>query len=332
MNSLPNANSHHASALARAFLCALQRYATRLHSLSCINQRYSFMRFTLLIGFSLILCRPTLLVGQTLQGQVYYDSTAAPVPFASVGVKGKALGTVADAQGRFSFSDSPDLAATDTVVVTCVGYQPARLVVRQLRQQPLTIRLRRQPQTLREVMVRHQQLKPQVLGRTGTSGIAHWGVNSIVADSTRRREKLGSEFGTFLTSSRNCYVDDFNVYVARNPFRQVRLRLLFYAVRNSRPAELLLPADIQLVLTEQQHGWISVDLRPYNLQLNKGQKIVVALQWLDAVGETAGYDSFDVPAAFPTPLHLVYTRNKSQDQWKFYPGQPSLYLNVQSWR
>ena len=122
------------------------------------------------------------------------------------------------------------------------------------------------------------------------------------------------------------------MYVAGNPFRQVRLRLLFYAVRDGRPAELLLPADIQLVLTDQQRGWISVDLRPYNLQLNKGQKIVVALQWLDAVGETAGYNSFDVPAIFPSPLHRIYTRDKSQANWKFYPGRPSLYLNVQSWK
>ena len=275
---------------------------------------------------------PTALLAQTLRGTVQRDSAAAPVPFASVGVRGKAVGTVADARGRFYFPDSPELAATDTVVVSCVGYRPARLLVGELRRRPVVVRLRAQPRALGEVVVRHQQLRPQLLGRTGTGGIAHWGVNSIVADSARRREMLGSEFGTFLTSSRNCYVDDFNVYVARNPFRQVRLRLLFYAVRDGRPAELLLPADIQLVLTDQQRGWISVDLRPYDLQLNKGQKIVVALQWLDAVGETAGYNFFDVPAAFPTPLHLVYTRNKSQARWKFYPGRPSLYLTVQSWR
>ncbi|WP_157541047.1 peptidase associated/transthyretin-like domain-containing protein [Hymenobacter aerophilus] len=254
------------------------------------------------------------------------------MPFASVGVKDKAAGTVADAQGRFRFPYSPELSATDSVIVTAVGFRPARLLLGQLRQPAVTIRLQAQPQVLRGVTVRHRQLQPQVLGRTGTGGIAHWGVNSIVKDSVRRREMLGSEFGTFITSPRNCYVDDFNVYVQHNPFRQVRLRLVFYAVRDKRPAELLLPQDIQLVLTDQQQGWVKVDLRPYNLQFSKGQKVVVALQWLDAVGVTPNYQSFDVPAAFPTPLHLVYTRNKSQDEWKFYRGRPSLYLNVQSWK
>ncbi|NVO84231.1 carboxypeptidase-like regulatory domain-containing protein [Hymenobacter terrestris] len=281
-----------------------------------------------------LLCgSPLLLSAQTLSGRVLRaDSTAAPVPFASIGVKGKAAGTVADVQGRFRFPDSPELAATDSVIVTGVGYRPARLLLGQLREADLTIKLKTQPQVLREVTVRHRQLRPQVLGRTSTSGVAHWGANSIVKDSVRRREKLGSEFGTFLTSPRNCYVDDFNVYVQYNPFRQVRLRLLFYAVRGGRPAELLLSQDIQLVLTDRQRGWIKVDLRPHNLQFSKGQKVVVALQWLDAVGVTPNYQSFDVPALLPSPLHRIYTRDKSQANWKFYPARPSIYLNVQSWR
>ncbi|UYZ64192.1 carboxypeptidase-like regulatory domain-containing protein [Hymenobacter weizhouensis] len=288
------------------------------------------MRLSLLL---LACSLPLPLLAQSFRGRVLHaDSTAAPVPFASIGVKGKAAGTIADAQGRFRFSDSPELVATDSVIVTGVGYRPARLLLEQLRQPGFTIRLKPQPQALREVVVRPRQLRPQVLGRTGTGGVAHWGVSSIVKDSIRRREMLGSEFGTFLTSSYNCYVDNFNVYVQANPFRQVRLRLLFYAVRNGRPAEQLLPADIQLVLAEQQRGWITIDLRPYNLQFSEGQKVVVALQWLDAVGQTPGYQFFDIPALLPSPLHRVYTRNKSQANWKFYPAQPSIYLNVQSWK
>jgi len=290
------------------------------------------MRFILLVGFSLILCRPTLLVAQTLQGIVQHDSTAAPVPFASVGVKGKALGTVADAQGHFSFSDTPDLAATDTIVITCVGYQPTRLVVRQVRQQPVTVRLQKQPQTLREVVIRHQQLRKETLGHRGETGLAHWGVSSMTQDSTRRRDMRGREFGTFLTPARNCYVDDFNLYIESNSFQEVRLRLLFYTVRDGRPAELLLPADIQFTIPNQYAGWFTVDLRPYNLQLIKHQKIAVAMQWLSSEGTTATRQWFGIPAVFPAALHRVFSRDKSQAEWRSYPCQPSLYLTVQSWR
>ncbi|UOR07050.1 carboxypeptidase-like regulatory domain-containing protein [Hymenobacter aerilatus] len=290
------------------------------------------MRFILLVGLLLILCRPTLLVAQTLQGQVQHDSTATPVPFASVGVKGKASGTVADAQGRFSFPDSPDLAATDTVVVTCVGYQPARLVVRQLRQQPVTIRLRKQPQILQEVTVRHQHLRQETLGHTGKAGLADWGTGSMPNDSTYRRDMRGKEFGTFLTPARNCYVDDFNLYIRGNSFREVRLRLLFYTVRDGRPAELLLPADIQFTIPNKYVGWFRVDLRPYNIQLAKQQKIAVAMQWLSSEGDTTTRQWFGIPAVFPAALHRIFSRNKSQAKWESYPCQPSLYLTVQSWR
>lgn len=290
------------------------------------------MRLTLLLGFLLLLYRPTLLVGQTLRGRVQQDFTAAPVPFASVGVKGKPVGTVADAQGHFSFSDSPDLAEMDTVVVTCVGYQPARLVVRQLRQQPVTIRLRKQPRALREVVIQHRQLRRETLGHTGKIGLAHWGVSSITQDSTRRRDMRGWEFGTFLTPAHNCYVDAFNVYIESNPFREVRFRLLVYAVHDGRPTELLFPDDVQFVVRNQQMGWITVDLRPYNLQLQKKQKIAVAIQWLDSEGATAKRNFFGIPAVFPSPLHRVFSRDKSQAKWQSYPCQPSLYLTVQSWR
>lgn len=290
------------------------------------------MRFIFWCGIVLALLPNHLLHAQTLRGTVLHDSLGTPVPFASVGVRNKPFGTATDAQGRFAFADSPELSPLDTVVISCVGYRPVRLPILLLRQRPALVQLWPQAQTLREVTVRHRQLRPEVLGRTGTGGVAHWGVNSIVKDSIRRREMLGSEFGTFLTSPRNCYVDNFNVYVQANPFRQVRLRLLFYAVRDDRPAEQLLPVDIQLVLAEQQRGWITVDLRPYNLQFSEGQKVIAALQWLDAVGQTPGYQFFDVPALLPSPLHRVYTRNKSQANWKSYPARPSVYLNVQSWK
>jgi hypothetical protein len=69
-----------------------------------------------------MLCWPTLLVGQTLQGQVYHDSTGAPVPYASIGVKGKPLGTVANDAGRFWLEPLEQALPTDTVVVSCVGF------------------------------------------------------------------------------------------------------------------------------------------------------------------------------------------------------------------
>lgn len=269
---------------------------------------------------------------QNLQGTVLHDSLATPVPFASVGVRNKPFGTVTDALGHFSFPDSPELSAQDTVVVSCVGYWPVRVPLPALRrQQPAPVRLRPKAQALREVTVRHQRLRQETLGHSGNSGLARWGVSSMTPDSARR-DMRGREFGTFLRPTRSCYVDSFNVYLTSNPFRTVRFRLMLYTVRDGKPATALLPNDVQFVVRDQRTGWISVDLRSYNLQLDKKQPVALALQWLDNDTPSSERWFFGIPAVFPAPLHQVFGRDKSQAQWKTHPMQPSMYLAVQSWR
>ncbi|UPL50810.1 carboxypeptidase-like regulatory domain-containing protein [Hymenobacter sublimis] len=270
---------------------------------------------------------------QALHGTVLHDSLTTPMPFASVGVRNKPFGTVTDAQGRFSFPDSPELTSQDTVVVSCVGYWPVRVPLPALRQQHAALmKLRPRAQALREVTVRHRQLRPEVLGHSGKSGMARWGISSMSQDSTGPRDMRGREFGTFLRPARSCYVDSFNVYIESNPFRAVRFRLMLYAVRDGKPATALLPDDVQFVVRDQRTGWISVDLRSYNLQLEKKQPVALALQWLDNDTPSAERWFFGIPAVFPAPLHRVFSRNKSQAQWTTFPMQPSMYLKVQSWQ
>jgi hypothetical protein len=269
---------------------------------------------------------------QSLQGIVLQDHSTTPVPFASVGVRNKPLETVTDEHGRFQFSDSPTLSAQDTVVVSCVGYWPERLPVQQLRQHPATVRLRPRTQSLREVTVQHRQLRPEVLGHSGKSGLARWGIGGMAQDTARQHDMLGREFGTFLKPARSCYVDSFNVYITSNPFTSLRFRLMLYTVRDGKPAEPLLTDDIQFVVRDQRTGWVSVDLRSYNLRLEKKQPVAVAMQWLDSEGTFPSNWFFGIPAVFPAPLHQVFGRDKSQALWKIFPMQPSLYLAVQSWR
>ena len=61
--------------------------------------------------------------------------THQPLPYVSVGVPGKPLGTVADAQGSFQPTQM-GVTPTDTLVVSCVGYQSRRLPLATLRQLP----------------------------------------------------------------------------------------------------------------------------------------------------------------------------------------------------
>lgn len=91
-------------------------------------------------------------IAQTrLSGRVVDDKTNEPIPFASVGIIGTARGTSTNGEGEFSIL----LSDTDTLKVTCVGYQ-SRLV--RPTQSSWVIRLQPSVTQLRPVLVAGKKL------------------------------------------------------------------------------------------------------------------------------------------------------------------------------
>ncbi|ARS35962.1 carboxypeptidase-like regulatory domain-containing protein [Pontibacter actiniarum] len=76
--------------------------------------------------FLLLLLLSSYASAQTLlfKGKVIDRFQKKPVPFATIGIKGKSLGTVAGENGEFQFS-VPATAVSDEeqIVVSCVGYK-----------------------------------------------------------------------------------------------------------------------------------------------------------------------------------------------------------------
>ena len=98
----------------------------------------------------------------------------------------------------------------------------------------------------------------------------------------------GWELATLLRVRRHTFIDGFHVSFHRNEFRALRLRFMLNAVEHGHPTRLLLTDDIQLTVSEQRTGWLSLDLRRYNLHLAKGQIVAAGIQWLDGTKERPG--------------------------------------------
>lgn len=295
-------------------------------SSGCINI-HSQMRLLLLASFLLLICQPAALLAQTLQGTVQRDSTAAPVPFASVGVQGKTVGTVADAQGRFSIPNSPALAATDSVIISCVGYQPTRLLVQQL-QEPVIVRLRRQPQVLREVVVRGKQPKQVRLGHKGISTFTS--LTFYTQADTVPHARLGREIGVLLPVKHPTQLESFHLFTFGRDFKSVMLRLNVYSVENGQPKSTLLQQDIVFTLNGQQRGWTTVDLRPYGILLDGPQQVVATVQWLTSEAGRPNSRFLNIPAHLSL-THTTFRRDKSQADWLQLGANPSLYFTGLSW-
>src|SRR4026208_1287766 len=86
--------------------------------------------FSLAIYF-LTACLPASSQRKTVRGVVKDSHSEERIPFASVSFKNSTIGKLTDSSGSFSFN--LDAWPSDTLVITCVGYQPFLLVINKAR-------------------------------------------------------------------------------------------------------------------------------------------------------------------------------------------------------
>lgn len=90
----------------------------------------------------------------TLSGKVTDARTNEPLPFASVWIKGKTIGTITNAQGDFDFH-IPAEFSNETLVISMLGYQDFQSVVSVLNvHEPLAVSLAESLTLLNEIVIR----------------------------------------------------------------------------------------------------------------------------------------------------------------------------------
>ena len=82
--------------------------------------------------YFLLVCSLTALSQQAYKGLVYDTKTGGPVPFATLRLVGKDGGMIANEDGRY-YLPAGVFMKTDTVMVSCVGYQSRKILIRSLR-------------------------------------------------------------------------------------------------------------------------------------------------------------------------------------------------------
>ncbi|UOR07044.1 carboxypeptidase-like regulatory domain-containing protein [Hymenobacter aerilatus] len=260
-------------------------------------------------------------------------ATHAAVPYASVGVKGKPIGTVADAQGHFDPQHLAAAAPSDTVVFSCVGYQPFKLLAADLPRHS-AIKLTPQAQTLGEVHVRANSWKRHRLGRDGSWGFTYY--NFHLATDKSPANIPGREVGTILHIKPGSYLEDAHVYFGSRNYKNLRFRLNVRTLdADDHPATSLLTQDVQMTIPDDAPaGWQHIDLKPYQVCVGDNKRIAVTLEWLDGLetrdrADKNQWNVLLIPAALSATHRMVF-REKSEDQWQVQPINLSLYVTVAS--
>ena len=247
------------------------------------------------------------------EGSVIDDQSHQPVPFATLGFKGKNIGTVADDNGRFriSFDDSL-IEPNEAIIISSVGYNTISIPIVKFKNGKQEISLTPLSTTLKVVTIKPNLYKTKVFGRTGNSTIM---TANMFTERDLTNDNLGKEQAAILSIDKHCYLRDFNMLVVFNRFQSVKFRLNLYSVKDGQPDELIFNKDILFDVT-QKNGWKKVDLTPYDIYLDGYKEIAVAIQWVKSIKiDTVARSAFGVSVT-PVPFHAMYFRNKSQANWK----------------
>lgn len=258
-----------------------------------------------------------------VQGKVIDSKTQASLPFATVGIKNKGVGTVTDENGQFNFEIPTDsVGKNDNLIISSVGYKQTEIAILDFNKGFQTVTLTPAVVALNEVTVKPSKFKTKVFGRTGRSAIMS---TRMITERNHVSDDLGKEIGTVLDIDSDCQLKDFNLFVIFNHFKFVKFRLNIYSVKNDLPDTLLINDNITFDVQQGRQTWINVDLTKYNIYLKGTDKIAVTIQWLKSETGDDPKKSFNV-AAVPSSSKSILFRDKSQSQWLKVGG--NLSFNV----
>jgi len=277
--------------------------------------------FKPLILLVLIFASLSLKAQLKIQGQVTDAVSKTAIPFATVGVKNRVIGTVADSAGRFQLSVSPDsIGPNNPLIVSCIGYRSVEIDYQKIKDIQQMIALAPSTNYLNQATIKPAKFKVKTFGRTGSSAFMS---TKMISEHNHTSDELGKEIGTVISIDKNCRLTAFNMHVIFNHFDNVKFRLNIYSVKDGLPDTLIIKDNILLDVGHVRQKWINVDLTEYQIYLGGYDKVAVAIQWLKSKAGDDPQKSFNV-AAVPAIGHSILFRDKSQANWLKVGGNLSM--------
>ncbi len=213
----------------------------------------------------------TFFAQQKITGVVFDKSSKQPIPFVSIGIIGKSVGTVSDEKGVFEFNFK-ESQKKDSIKIYAIGYKPLVFLASDfIREENKEFFLQSLPTQLEEVVVKSKKVKFKTLGTSD------YKKNNCSGFADIEGNWKGSEAAILVKNKKNCLFESFSFFIIQNKYTDsLVFRLNFYE-RISPPANgpawlgtdwvgttILKKAIIFKVGIAQ--GEVTVPLKNYNIQ------------------------------------------------------------------
>ncbi|WP_417939267.1 hypothetical protein [Flavobacterium sp. RS13.1] len=139
---------------------------------------------------------------------------------------------------------------------------------------------------------------------------------------------LSRERGMKFRIKKDCKVNDFNFNITSNEFQSVTFRLNFYKIENGLPSKIVIEKDIIFEVKDKKTGLFSVDLKPYDIYLDKEMgDIAVTIQWLQSIKANEKSKFFSISTAKSATESSFY-RERNMANWSKTGQSLTFYLNT----
>ena len=196
-----------------------------------LNQRLLYMRNLFLLLFIVTLASTAFAQKITLSGRIIDKETKEPLPFATLGIKGKAIGTITNLQGEFDFHIPAELR-NDLFTLSMLGYKPYEAPVWTLLEiKPLVIEVEKSTYLLNEVTVADSLSGGEILMIALSRIEQNFPMEPFLMDGFYRDlKKVGGTYISLLEAAVKIYDEDYKE--PRNKYK-LRERVALQEVRRS---------------------------------------------------------------------------------------------------
>ena len=217
---------------------------------------------------------------QTIEGQIVDAETQIGIPYASIGVLNKGIGTVSDEKGYFllSWTDAKKITKEDSLAFLHIGYQTLMLRVADVMAKANTTKplfsLEKEEFELPTISIEADEFKNEVvLGRK---------VEKQNVKLYYQSNQKGTELAAFVKVDKSSYLKKAYFAISKNNYERLYFRVNLYTIKEGKPSDRINPTDI-IVQTDISEGEIAVDLANYNIVVE--EDFFISLEWLRAFGD-----------------------------------------------
>ncbi len=209
-----------------------------------------------------------------LKGKVYDLQLQSGIPFVSIGVPGKPIGTVSDEGGNFLLQiNEPN--ENDSLKFMVLGYKTLSIAISSFKQNEVNaINLKASAIELEEVVVKPRHVKYKKLG------VKSYSKNNCTGFADVGSNWKGSEAAVLFHTDRDVFLEYFAFYIIQNKYPDsLKFRLKFYRKAPNNYVGQLIANKAVIFKIGNANGEVKISLKELNIRMK--EDFFVSLECLE---------------------------------------------------